>query len=271
MRIRLTFIIPDRREFGGAKENILPLNYRYEFSSWIYRTIHNSNSEFGDWLHEQGYREGNKRFKLFTFSNLFIQPRWKRIEDRIKILSGKAQMRISFYIEKAVEHFIVGLFQNQDFFIGDRVSRAHFAVQTVEALPDPKFHNETVFECLSPICLSQTVAGKDHPQYLSPQSQDYQQCFFDNLLYKYIAANNLSGSAEDVKGQRGWNESMSLEILDEPKSRLVKIKAGTPQETFVKGYSYRFKLTAPVELQRFGYHAGFGEKNSMGFGCAAVI
>lgn len=268
MRVRLTFIIP------GPQKNTLPLNYQYEFSSWIYRTIHNSNSEFGDWLHEQGYREGNKRFKLFTFSNLFIFPRWKRVEDRIVILSGKAEMQVSFYLEQAVEHFIVGLFRNQEFSVGDRAARAHFIVQTVETLPEPEFKEETEFRCLSPICLSQTVPGKDHPQYLSPRSADYELYFFDNLLHKYIAAHNALGlntTAGALKEQMGWRQPMRLKIMGEPRSKLVKIKAGTPQETFVKGFAYRFKLMAPPELLRFGYHAGFGEKNSMGFGCVEVI
>ncbi|MCB0538258.1 MAG: CRISPR-associated endoribonuclease Cas6, partial [Bacteroidetes bacterium] len=30
---------------------------------------------------------------------------------------------------------------------------------------------------------------------------------------------------------------------------------------------FHFELTAPVELHEIGYEAGFGEKNSMGFGC----
>ncbi|RLD54679.1 MAG: CRISPR-associated endoribonuclease Cas6, partial [Bacteroidetes bacterium] len=35
--------------------------------------------------------------------------------------------------------------------------------------------------------------------------------------------------------------------------------------------SYKFKIKAPKELLRLGYYAGFGEKNSMGFGCCEVV
>jgi CRISPR-associated endoribonuclease Cas6 len=174
-------------------------------------------------------------------------------------------------VEKAVEHFVAGLFQNQDFPIGDRTTQAHFTVQTAEILPEPEFKKEAVFTCLSPMCPSQTVAGKEHPQYLPSQLPEYEQYFIYNLLHKYIAANGLSETAESLRYQREWNSPITLGILGEPKSRLVRIKAGTAQENFIRGYTYLFKLNAPPELLRFGYHAGFGEKNSMGFGCVGTL
>ena len=55
------------------------------------------------------------------------------------------------------------------------------------------------------------------------------------------------------------------------KSRLETIKAGTNAETKVRGYQYAFKLKAPEPLVRIGLLAGFGEKNSLGFGCGEVV
>jgi CRISPR-associated endoribonuclease Cas6 len=36
------------------------------------------------------------------------------------------------------------------------------------------------------------------------------------------------------------------------------------------GYMYEFDLTAPAELQKVGYYAGFGHLGSQGFGCVGV-
>ncbi|PIY05025.1 MAG: hypothetical protein COZ21_04960, partial [Bacteroidetes bacterium CG_4_10_14_3_um_filter_31_20] len=47
--------------------------------------------------------------------------------------------------------------------------------------------------------------------------------------------------------------------------------ANTPEETFLKGFLFDFKITAPHELIKIGYYAGFGKANSLGFGCAEVI
>lgn len=111
---------------------------------------------------------------------------------------------------------------------------------------------------------------KSIPNICHPNQPGYEQYFIYNLLHKYIAANGLSETAESLRYQREWNSPITLGILGEPKSRLVRIKAGTAQENFIRGYTYLFKLNAPPELLRFGYHAGFGEKNSMGFGCVGT-
>ena len=36
-------------------------------------------------------------------------------------------------------------------------------------------------------------------------------------------------------------------------------------------YQYDFELTAPTQLLRIGYEAGFGENTSMGFGFVEMI
>jgi CRISPR-associated endoribonuclease Cas6 len=264
MRLKLTLTV-DRRL------NTLPLNYQYPVSSWIYKTIHASNSDFSRWLHQQGYTLENKRFKLFTFSDIFIRPRWKRFGDRIAIYSGRSELQLSFYVDEAVEHFIIGLFQNQRFSLGDRRSKAGFEVQTVERLADPEFTPEMSFRTLSPICLSRTISDKNHAEYIYPHDSDYPVYFFDNLLYKYMAVTEEEISFETVKAEMQQRQPFTLEVLDDPVSRLIKIRADTPQETSVRGYFYRFKITAPVELLELGYHAGFGEKNSTGFGFCDLV
>ena len=61
-----------------------------------------------------------------------------------------------------------------------------------------------------------------------------------------------------------------FKLLSAPKQKLVTIKPYTDNETKVRGFVYSFRLKAPVALQELGYYAGFGEKNSMGFGCGEV-
>ena len=39
-------------KFEGKIPVILPVNYQYPLSAWIYKTIHNGNNEFAAWLHE---------------------------------------------------------------------------------------------------------------------------------------------------------------------------------------------------------------------------
>ena len=87
MKFKLLFQIP-------GEKNIIPVNYQYEFSAWIYKTLNFGNAEFARWLHDQGYVNGNKRFKLFTFSRLF-PDKYSVQKDRLEILSNQSVLYIS--------------------------------------------------------------------------------------------------------------------------------------------------------------------------------
>lgn len=238
---------------------VIPINYQYEFSSWIYKTLHLADPEFSEWLHTQGYSFKNKRFKLFTFSGLKIPQR--RIEgDRINILSRKLEMQVSILLEESVRRFITGIFQGERFSIGDRLSRANFRVHTVEYLPPLEERDDYVFETISPICVSRNALykGKESVSFMSPLDVGYERIFFENLVFKLLAAR---------KDLEEYTHSSELEVLNQPKERLIRIKAYTPEETFIKAYQFKFRIRAPFPLIDVGYSAGFGIKNSLGFGC----
>ncbi len=48
----------------------LPFNYQYPLSSAIYKIIRSADKDFAAFLHNKGYGEGYKSFKLFTFSDI---------------------------------------------------------------------------------------------------------------------------------------------------------------------------------------------------------
>ncbi|HKI45477.1 MAG TPA: CRISPR-associated endoribonuclease Cas6 [Balneolales bacterium] len=257
MRVKLILGITD------TSRN-LPINYQYEFSAWIYKTLHYGDPTFARWLHDHGYTEGKRSFKLFSFSNLDVD-RFKINGDRFQIVSDEARLILTFHIDEAIQHFVTGLFRHNAFTIGDRKSQVDFEVKSVEMLHPPEFTDTMRFRTLSPVCISRPVEnnGKLTAEYLAPGHPEYSRRFFENLLTRYRSSQ-----------QQYQQLSKSFELLessDNPKSRLIKIKADTPQETRVRGYLYDFECSAPAELLRFGYEAGFGEKNSLGFGCVEVI
>ena len=53
----------------------LPVNYNYPLAGVIYRFLTESNPEYASFLHEEGYPAAEKRFKLFTFSQLMAERR----------------------------------------------------------------------------------------------------------------------------------------------------------------------------------------------------
>jgi len=252
-------------KFERKDNDLLPINYQYELASWIYKTIHYGNAEFADWLHKHGYMNDKKQFKLFTFSNLLINE-IKLIKDRLQIKSNQAELIVSFYMDEAIEPFIIGIFQQQEFSLGDRISKVQFRVKSIEKMQEPEFREEMTFRTLSPVVISkldETI--NSNAIYLSPEDENYSSFFIKNLLSKYVAI--LKSKPQQGNLLNFVNNDLRFELINKPKSKLIKIKTDTPQQTQVKGFLFDFKLSAPVELMKLGYFAGFGEKNSLGFGC----
>ena len=123
------------------------------------------------------------------------------------------------------------------FSIGDNKSRVNFEVRTVESLPLPRFSETMRFRALSPVCVTRPVEknGGLSAEYLAPEHPDYKKRFFENLVTRYKAAH------PEVNGEFSDRDDFHLNVTGKPKSRLVKIKADTPQETWVRGYLFDFE------------------------------
>lgn len=244
-----------------SKNKTLPINYQYPITAWIYKTLHQSDPEFSDWLHQQGYHFEKKKFKLFTFSTLQFEG--VQVQgDRITAHGKTCTLKLSFLIPDALGHFVQGCFASQQFSLGDSLSRVDFAVCGIELQPEPDFKETMEFVAITPIVISKPEArnGKLIAQFMKPGDTDYQHFFFNNLMQKYQAA----GQTELQ------NINLQFETKSEAKSRLITIKANTAQATKVKGYLFRFRINAPVALLKTAYLAGFGESNSLGFGMVEV-
>lgn len=239
----------------NTKDERIPLNYQYAASSLIYRILSNSGSEFSSWLHENGFKDDQRRFKLFTFSRLFI-PRYSIEGPYLKILSDTVEWYISFLPDRSTQEFVQGLFKEQAFELGDRRANIRFRVQEVEMLPSPVFKETMTFKTLSPACIvRQEKDGSE--KYISPDYPDAVETVKLNLLNKYRAFYGHDFPEEHFP--------FSLRVLTKPRSSLITIKEGTPQESKIRGFMCRFELTAPVELMKIMYETGLGSKNSQGY------
>ena len=245
----------------------LPINYQYELSAVIYRILASGSEAYAEWLHENGFcLETGKQFKLFTFSRLKPEKfRILRQSNQLELLSDKVVWQISFLPEKSTQKFIEGLFQKRFFEVGNRQLVVQFQVDSIQMLPSPDFTDTMTFEAISPITVSQRLEdGKDaYPQTAEEFSNApwVRERLLQNLLDKYEAFNGTP-----YEGERFFE----MMTLTEPKSALVTIKAGTPQETKVRGFLCKLALHCPAELMRIAYESGLGEGNSQGFGCLGI-
>lgn len=235
----------------------MPINYQYPLQSAIYKIFACGDSEFSAWLHENGYQQEGKRFKLFTFSNLIV-PNYgiDKQRERLIIKSDIVTLYISLLPERSTQKFIQGLFQQQIIQVADYISGVQFVVREIQVLPSLEYHPDMTFRTLSPICVS-LRNERGHMDYLAPIDPRYEQGILAGLLARYdaIYGTPFSGTPH-----------CHLQLLSDPKSSLIRIKAGTPNETRVRGYRFSFKVDLPEELMSIAYESGLGEKGSMGFG-----
>jgi len=269
MRFDISFRLTD------SEKCLLPINYQYPLSAWIYKTLEMVNAELSKELHDEGYVLGTKQFKLFTFSNLrfgrngvkFVRP------DRLLIRGGRCWLTVSLVVDETVSSFIRGIFREVSIRIGDKFSQVPMEVSEIRSLemPDWKEGQSCRFQTIAPICVSERIEGNPYAQYLSPMDANFQRIFVQNLYHKYLVMerNDLLGDMDLL--QNDWEEKVKFELLSKPKSKLITIKDHTPEKTKFRAYLFDFELTAPKTLLSIGYQAGFGEKNSMGFGCCRVL
>ena len=119
-----------------------------------------------------------------------------------------------------------------------------------------------VFATMSPICLK-FHRSDGRTDYLSPLDVRAPFLLFNGLFdkYKLFYGKDCPYAMPECR----------LKVLDEPKSVLVKIKAGMPEETRIRGFMCKLEMEAPIELMRLMYEGGVGVLNSQGFGCLRIV
>lgn len=244
---------------------ILPLNYQYELSSWIYRVIGQADAAYADFLHEQGYRTDRRSFKLFSFSHLEV-PKYRIQGDRMEIQSRYASFKIGFYVDRTAEEFVRGLFQDQLFRLGDRRSQVAFQVETVEMrslqLPEGPVH----IRMRSPLLIGERMEGSDTDTYLHPTDPPFGPLLYRNLVGKYLS---VAGALPPE-----WTPDQFLYRPlpeREARSKLIHLKVDKKEHTQVRGWLFDFELNAPRPLLELGLLAGFGKGNAQGFGFGEIF
>lgn len=249
------------------KENqLIPFNYQYYISCFIYKTLQRANSDFANWLHNEAYSSGYKKFKLFTFSRLNI-PEFESEGNYLKIVSPYVYLIITMLTDEIAENIVLGLFQNQQMSIYNGDELAIFKIKFIERLPDPQFTETMHFKTLSPVLIKkkEKINGEEKIVFLKPDDEDYFQYLKTNLEEKYI-------TYAQKKDTKITEKSLdSFKLLNHYKPSLITIKEGNEKEIKLKAYNMTFELTGSPELMRIGYEAGFGVNNSLGLGCVKVL
>jgi len=224
----------------------IPFNHQHYLQGLIYRRIQRINPDLSLKLHNP------KVPKLFTFS-LFMAEERKLAEDKSGLLGRKHGF---FYFSTAVpeiaEAFIGGLLQNPEVGLwGER-----FTVEEVRALAEPERLSGKKFVTLSPIAVTtkRVQFGKPKSYDLSPTEPEFYELIKENLQDKFML---IYGSKPP--------EEFKMKVI-QAKPKRFEVKPGI----FQIAWHLVFRAYGDEGLLRAGYLAGFGEKNSIGFGMVKV-
>lgn len=242
----------------STKGRMLPMNYQYYISAWVYKVLKNADEEFATFLHDKGYgRSEEKLYKLFCFSRLnFGKPKMWKEKQLFEIATHNISLQLSFDVQEAASTFIRGLFLKQEFYLGDRFNGIDFIVSGVEVLAEPEFTETMQYRLQSPWVVSIRPDGIGRPQYLKPDDERFYQQSVKHIVEKYNNTHHGNLTLDDV----------SFNVIGESKRSGFVMKPGTKEQSRVVGNLFDFELKAPVDVQRMVWNAGVSEKSSSGFG-----
>lgn len=224
----------------------IPFNHQHRLQGLVYRRIQRVNPDLSLSLHNP------KVPKLFTFS-LFMAEKRELAEDKSHLLGYSHGF---FYFSTAVpeiaEAFISGLLQRPEVELWDE----RFVVEEIKALAEPERLSGRKFVTLSPIAVTtkRVQFGKPRTYDLSPAEPEFYELIKENLREKYVV---LHGSEPP--------EEFEMKVLN-AKPKRFEVKPGI----FQIAWHLVFRAYGDEGLLKVGYQAGFGEKNSIGFGMVKV-
>ncbi|WP_236860113.1 CRISPR-associated endoribonuclease Cas6 [Candidatus Formimonas warabiya] len=228
----------------------LPITYNHLLQAAIYRII---DPELAAFLHERGFETGNRIFKLFAFSRLSGRFSIDKEKGTIKFLE-EVKLVLSSPVDRFCQSIANGLLTKDDIYLNhNNVKVEKIVVQNFRI-----DRERVVLKTLSPVVVYSTLLrpeGRKYTCYFQPGEPDYDSLITNNLRKKYQALYGKDAPEGKVKVRR----------LGEMRLHVVNYK-----DTVIKGYSGKLELTGPVELLQMAIDAGFGGKNSHGFGCMII-
>ena len=236
----------------------LPINYNHLLAGVVYRFLAESDPEYASFLHEEGYRTAEKRFKLFTFSQLMAERR-RVIGDKIHFRSTLTWY-VSSPVERFLSHFADTLLTEGRLSFGAR----QLPIMDVTIPRVPRFQSEMYFRCLSPVVMSTTRQrdGELVMHYCLPDDPALSELIRQNLIRKHDAIHARVPQDDTL------TFTFDKAYIDRRKGRVTRLV--DYKGIKIRGTMCPFRVSGNPALIQIGYECGFGDKNSAGFGMVEV-
>lgn len=231
----------------------LPIHYNHIIQGFIYSNL--SNKDFREFLHEEGFKENNRRFKLFTFSKLIGRYEIDKLKKTITFLDS-----FNLVVCSIVDDFINDLAKTCLLSENLHLNNQKISLIGIDTSQIISIEPSVKVATLSPIVTYSTVniEGRKRTIYHSPEDAIFQKHIKENLIKK---ANAIGESLDS-------NTNFEINILDEGK---LKESPTYFKDIYIKGYSGVFEIKGNTRLINLALNCGIGAKNSQGFGCLELV
>ena len=235
----------------GSEVLILPIHYNHIVQSVIYNSLDDRLASF---LHDFGYKNKKRAFRLFTFSRLI--GRFELKKDLGQIFFHNS---VKLVIMSPISEFCNSLVSN--LLLRGKVKMGKTEVSVLEARCNHITVNseQIKVKTLSPIVTYSTLFrtdGRKYTCYFQPNDADFHSLIQANLKKKYLAFYQKEPPDEEVQ----------VQVLPSPRLAVINYK-----KTIIKGDTGRFIISGPSCLLKFAVEGGIGSKNSQGFGCLQIM
>ncbi len=225
-------------------KTVIDVNYQYHLASMIYRCIQRADESLSLELHKPN------TFKFWTFSKLMVPERkFKILREKMIIESEEVYFYFSTARDIIGARFIEGLLMKPKV----KICNASFTVYEIKVLKEDKIGRRVRFVTLSPISVTTVRYGKTYDLY--PNDPKFYENLRRNLIRKYIT----------LYGREPSNRDITVKPL-KVKPKRIRIK-----NAYHRCVEMVFDAEGSRELLEIGYKAGFGERNSMGFGMVKTL
>jgi len=230
----------------------LPIHYNHIIQGFIYKNIF--DDDFREFLHEKGFEVDGKRFKLFTFSQLYGDYIFDNKNKTITFID-RCELTVSSIVDDFNHEFLKSCFYNKEL----KLNNQPIEVAEIVMNENTAKTSKSVIKTLSPITVYSTVHlnGRKKTIYYFPE---------DSLFQKYVKDNLIR------KASMIYNKSFEKAVFDiRPVEGKVSKNILYFKDIIIKGTSGIFEIQGDEELTYIALNCGLGSKNSQGFGCIRLV
>ena len=170
----------------------------------------------------------------------------------MKLLSPNVHFFFSTMRNEIGVALVEGLLKKPEVKIGN----AEFVVSEIKVMREKEMDRREKFITLSPINVTTVEEnGRKRIVDLYPSNPKFYENLRKNLIKKYVA----------FYGREPEDDEVRVRVVS---SKPVRVQL---KNTFHRASLMVFEAEGSKELLEIGYKAGFGERNSMGFGMVKVV